>query len=155
MQICKLNSGQLRDALELIWEVFNEYEAPDYEEMGVKTFQHFIEFHSMKEKMESGEMKFWGCYQNSYLVGVIAIRPKQHISLLFVRGRFHHLGIASRLVRIAIAAIRDSGPELPAVTVNSSPYAVGFYKAVGFEPLQEEQKKDGIRYTPMRRGLDL
>ncbi|MEE3468118.1 MAG: GNAT family N-acetyltransferase [Eubacterium sp.] len=155
MQLCKLSTGQLRDALELVWEVFSEYEAPDYEEMGVKTFQHFIEYHAMVEKVESGEMKFWGCYQNSYLVGVIAIRPGQHISLLFVRGQFHHLGIASRLVRIAIAAIRDAGPELPAVTVNSSPYAVEFYKKIGFEPIDSEQKKDGIRYTPMRRSLDL
>ena len=155
MQICKLNPKHLREALELVWEVFQEYEAPDYEEMGMKTFQHFIEFHSMREKVESGEMKFWGCYQNSYLVGVIAIRPVQHISLLFVRGQFHHLGIASRLVRIAIADIKASGPEIPAVTVNSSPYAVGFYKAVGFEPLEEEQKRDGIRYTPMRRSLDM
>ena len=153
MQICRLNERQLRDALELVWEVFQEYEAPDYEEMGVKTFQHFIEYHSMREKLGSGEMKFWGCYQNSYLVGVIAIRPVQHISLLFVRGRFHHLGVASRLVRVAIAEIRASKPEIPAVTVNSSPYAVDFYKAVGFEPLGDEEKRDGIRYTPMRRGL--
>ena len=155
MQICKLNPKHLRNALELVWEVFDEFEAPDYEEMGVKTFQHFIEFHSMKEKMESGEMKFWGCYQNSYLVGVIAIRPGQHISLLFVRKRFHHLGIASRLVRVAIAEIRASKPEIFAVTVNSSPYAVDFYKAVGFESLGPEERRDGIRYTPMRRNLDL
>ena len=107
MQICRLNTSQLRTALELVWEVFDEYEAPDYEEMGIKTFQHFIEYHAMLDKMESGEMKFWGCYQNSYMVGVIAIRPIQHISLLFVRGQFHHLGVASRLVRMAISDIRE------------------------------------------------
>lgn len=155
MQICRLNTSQLRTALELIWEVFDEFEAPDYEEMGIKTFQHFIEYHAMLDKMESGEMKFWGCYQNSYMVGVIAIRPIQHISLLFVRGQFHHLGVASRLVRIAISDIREDKPEIPYVTVNSSPYAVEFYKKIGFEPLGPEETRDGIRFTSMRRTLDM
>ena len=138
-----------------VWEVFDEYEAPDYKEMGIKTFQHFIEYHVMLDKMESGEMKFWGCYQNSYMVGVIAIRPIQHISLLFVRGQFHHLGVASRLVRMAISDIREGKPEIPYVTVNSSPYAVEFYKKIGFKPLGPEETRDGIRFTSMRRTLDM
>ena len=155
MQICRLNTSQLRTALELVWEVFDEFEAPDYEEMGIQTFQHFIEYHAMLDKMESGEMKFWGCYQNSYMVGVIAIRPIQHISLLFVRGQFHHLGVASRLVRMAISDIREGKPEIPYVTVNSSPYAVEFYKKIGFKPLGPEETRDGIRFTSMRRTLDM
>ena len=155
MQICRLNTSQLRTALELVWEVFDEYEAPDYEEMGIKTFQHFIEYHAMLDKMESGEMKFWGCYQNSYMVGVIAIRPIQHISLLFVRGQFQHVGVASRLVRMAISDIREGKPEIPYVTVNSSPYAVEFYKKIGFKPLGPEETRDGIRFTSMRRTLDM
>ena len=155
MQICKLRSEQLRDALELVWEVFEEYEANDYSEMGVKTFRHFIDYNAMLERVDSGEMRFWGCYQNSYLIGVIALRPGQHISLLFVRGKFHHLGVARRLVRVAIAEIRKSDPEVPAVTVNSSPYAVGFYEAIGFNALGPEETRDGIRYTPMRRDLSM
>ena len=154
MQVCRLNVDRLREALDLVWEVFEEYEAPDYEEMGIQTFRHFIDYSSMRERMATGEMKFWGCYQNSYLIGVVAIRPGQHISLLFVRGRFHHLGAASRLVRVVVSEIRNSRPEVPAVTVNSSPYAVGFYEAVGFEALGPEETRDGIRYTPMRRSLD-
>ena len=154
MQICRLREAQLRDALELVWEVFDEFEAPDYEEMGVKTFQHFIEYHAMRERLEKGEMKLWGCYQNSYLVGVIALREVQHISLLFVRKRFHHLGIASRLVRVAINEVKSSRPEIPQITVNSSPYAVGFYEAVGFTALGPEEKRDGIRFTSMRRSLE-
>ncbi len=154
MQICKLREDHLRDALELVWEDFDEFEAPDYEEMGIKTFQHFIEFHAMRDRLEKGEMKLWGCYQNSYLVGVMALREGQHISLLFVRKRFHHLGIASRLVRIAISDVKAQRPEIPQITVNSSPYAVGFYEAVGFKALGPEEKRDGIRYTPMRRSLE-
>lgn len=153
MQICRIGPSRLRDALDLVWEVFEQYEAPDYEEMGVKTFRHFIEYGNMVEKIDQGEMRFWGCYINNLLVGVIALRTGQHISLLFVRGRFHHLGIASKLMNVAIDAVVSGNPEIRAVTVNSSPYAVGFYEKMGFSALGPEQKADGIRFTSMRREI--
>lgn len=150
MQICRIAPDKLQDALDLVWEVFEIYEAPEYDEMGIKTFRHFIEYGNMVEKVNRGEMMFWGCYLNSYLVGVIALREGQHISLLFVRKRFHKLGVARRLVRIAMHFVESQEPEIRAVTVNASPYAVGFYKKVGFVPLGPEKTKDGIRFTSMR-----
>lgn len=153
MQICRITPEKLRDALDLVWEVFEQYEVPDYEEMGIQTFRHFIEYSRMVEKVRQGEMRFWGCYLNNYLVGVIALREGQHISLLFVRGKFHHLGIATQLVQIAVAAIEAEDPKIRAVTVNASPYAVAFYKKIGFAALKEEQKADGIRFTPMRKSF--
>lgn len=150
MQICKITSNKLRDALDLVWEVFEKYEAPDYEEMGIKTFRHFIEYHNMVEKVHQGEMIFWGCYLNNYLVGVIALREGQHISLLFVREQFHHLGVARRLVKMAVGYVEAMEPAIRAVTVNSSPYAVGFYEKVGFLALGPEKTADGIRYTTMK-----
>ena len=153
MQICKINQDRLRDALELVWEVFEKYEAPDYEEMGIATFRHFIEYHNMVEKVHQGEMKFWGCYLNNYLVGVVALRTGQHISLLFVRDKFHHLGVARKLMNVAINTVIIENPQVRAVTVNSSPYAVGFYKKLGFVPLGPEQRADGIRFTSMRLAI--
>lgn len=150
MQICKITPGKLRDALDLVWEVFEIFEAPEYEEMGIKTFRHFIEYSNMVEKVHQGEMTFWGCYLNNYLVGVIALREGQHISLLFVREQFHHLGVARRLVKMAVAYVEAMKPETRAVTVNSSPYAVGFYEKVGFQALGPEKMADGIRFTSMR-----
>ena len=35
------------------------------------------------------------------------------------------------------------------VTVNASPYGVGFYHKLGFRDLKPEQESEGIRYTPM------
>lgn len=150
MQICRITPDKLQDALDLVWEVFEIYEAPEYGEMGIKTFRHFIEYGNMVEKVNRGEMMFWGCYLNSYLVGVIALREGQHISLLFVREKFHRLGVARRLVRVALHFVESREPEIRAVTVNASPYAVGFYRKVGFVPLGPESEKDGIRFTSMR-----
>lgn len=153
MQICRIGPARLQDALDLIWEVFEKYEMPVYEEMGVKTFRYFIEYDRMVEKVNSGEMIFWGCYIGNYLTGVIALRTGQHISLLFVREKFHHLGIATRLMRVAVSHVVDSEPVIHAITVNSSPYAVEFYKKTGFRALGPEEQKDGIRFTSMRMDI--
>ena len=83
-------------------------------------------------------------------MGVIALREGQHISLLFVRDKFHRLGIAGNLVRMAVSQVEMEEPKVRAVTVNSSPYAVGFYEKMGFRALGPEQKADGIRFTSMR-----
>lgn len=153
MQICRIGPAKLREALDLVWEVFEKYEAPVYEEMGIKTFRHFIEYGNMVEKVNQGEMIFWGCYLNNYLVGVIALRTGQHISLLFVREKFHRLGVARRLVRVAVSHLVNQEPEIRAVTVNSSPFAVEFYKKIGFVPLGPERAEDGIRFTSMRMSI--
>ena len=153
MQIGRIGPAKLREALDLVWEVFEKYEAPVYEEMGIKTFRHFIEYGNMVEKVNQGEMIFWGCYLNNYLVGVIALRTGQHISLLFVREKFHRLGVARRLVRVAVSHLVNQEPEIRAVTVNSSPFAVEFYKKIGFVPLGPERTEDGIRFTSMRMSI--
>ncbi len=140
MQICKIVPEKLRPALE-------------YEEMGIQTFRHFIEYHNMVEKVNQGEMKFYGCYLNQYLIGVIALRTGQHISLLFVRGKFHHLGVATKLMKVVENEVLAQNPKIRAVTVNASPYAVGFYEKNGFVALNKEQKADGIRFTPMRKMI--
>ena len=150
MQVCKINQRKLRDALDLVWEVFEEFEKDDYGEIGTKTFSHFIEYGNMKKMVDDGQMIFWGCYLNQYLVGVLALREGQHISLLFVRSKFHRLGVAKRLIKMAIDYVKNSNPSIKAITVNSSPYAVEFYKKMGFVQEEAEKSKDGIRYTFMK-----
>ena len=107
----------------------------------------------MVEKVNQGEMKFYGCYLNQYLIGVIALRTGQHISLLFGRGKFHHLGVATKLMKVVENEVLAQNPKIRAITVNASPYAVGFYEKNGFTALDKEQEADGIRFTPMRKRI--
>ena len=39
------------------------------------------------------------------------------------------------------------------MTVNSSTYAVPFYKSLGFEQVQEPQITNGLKYVPMKREI--
>ena len=44
MQIREILKEEMKDALELVWKVFLEYEAPDYTEEGIKEFKKAISF---------------------------------------------------------------------------------------------------------------
>ncbi len=152
MQICKIMPVHLEEALGLVWDVFLQYDAPDYDTMGIETFRHFIRYENMLPKVQSGEMVFWGCYDGSQLAGVIALRTGQHVSLLFVRKEYQKKGIGKRLIQVLWNHVMESDPEIRAITVNSSPCGVEFYKRVGFCPLGAERTENGIRFTPMRSG---
>lgn len=141
---------QLDKALELVWRVFEECDAEDYEEIGIQTFRHFIRWENMKELLFRGEMVFFGAFDGGRLIGVIAMRSGFHISLLFVERQYQRKGVATRLVRRGAAYCLEQNPELRRITVNSSPKGRKAYEAMGFYKLAPEQVRDGMRYTPMR-----
>ena len=54
----------------------------------------------------------------------------------------------AKLVKfVAGYAATEEGIDM--LTVNASPYAVGFYHKMGFTDLRGETEADGIRFTPM------
>ena len=81
------------------------------------------------------------------LVHIHSPNHQSHISLLFVDEEFHKMGVGRKLVHALCKIQREIGSYR--LTVNSSPYAVGFYHKVGFVDTNLEQAKDGIRFTPM------
>lgn len=149
MQLCKIQRDKLREALTLIQEVFDEFDAPCYTSVGIKTFQHFISMENMRDLCEKKEMLFCGAYEGNELIGVIALRGKQHLSLLFVKKEYQQRGVAKKLFGYIVDVCKNKNLENNVITVNSSPYAVEIYKKLGFAKQKGEQTADGIRYTPM------
>ncbi len=131
--------GEIEEALSLVWNVFLEFEAPEYCKQGINTFETFI-----KNKEAISILTFYGAFCNKQLAGVIAIRDKSHISLFFVKKQYHKKGIGKALFS---EAAKSCGSEK--ITVNSSPYAVSIYKKLGFLITNKEQVVDGIRFIPM------
>jgi len=140
-----MKAAELNDTLELIRNVFSEFEAPDYEPEGVETFFAFSEETSIKESIASGELKFWICKSRRSLAGALAVKNGCHICMLFVDKRFHRQGIATRLLEAAFSGTDSSS----IITVNSSPYGVPFYHAAGFSDTSPLTVKNGIKYVPM------
>ena len=149
----KLNKGEFCEASDLIWSVFNEFEAPEYSNEGIYTFKEFINADKLYENSEKGFMNFLACFDQRKLVGIIASRESCHISLLFVKKEHHHKGIARELFNKLTAEIVENNPNAKCITVNSSPFAVQIYKKLGFIPTDEEQIQDGLRFTPMKYAL--
>ena len=127
-------------ACDLAWQVFCRFEAPEYSQEGIAEFQRTL------ENMEAlRHMPFYGAFHGGELVGVLAMRQVQHISLFFVKEAWHRQGVGRLLFD---AMRRDYAQQV--FTVNSSPYAVEIYRHLGFVPTDSEQVTNGIRYTPMR-----
>jgi len=152
--IKEVGKQDVKQALNLVNEVFSEFVAVDYSEQGNKTFEDYLKtkYDETSSDIETGHKKLWGYYQNDEIIGVIATRDVSHIALMFVDKRHHRKGIARQLLDTILAEIKDSA-DIKQMTVNSSPYAVKVYERLGFAKTDEQQEKNGIIYIPMARPL--
>lgn len=144
-----IEKREIQQALELVKKVFNEFEAPTYSKEGCESFYQFIDYNSVLEMYENKKIRLYGCFDKYNIVGVVATRNESHIAMLFVDKEYHKKGIARKLVEDIIRIIKQNNLKLEKVTVNSSPYAKGFYKKLGFINTDQEQEKDGIKFIPM------
>ena len=127
---------ETQSALQLVWEVFQEFESPDYTQEGINEF-----YKSIHDENYISMLTMYGAFLSGELVGVIATRNNgRHIALFFVDGKYHRQGIGKQLFE----AVRTDK-----MTVNSSPYAVGIYRKLGFKAVDDEQSVNGLRFTPM------
>lgn len=147
--ITELDMQDLKQALTLVWDVFLEFEAPDYSEEGVQEFKRFIEYESVKTRLLQSQFYMWACYDGKKVIGVLATRSPCHISLLFVDKRYHQKGIARAMFNKMIKYYRTNS-GYSEITVNSSPFAAEVYHRFGFSNTDAEQTVNGIRFTPMK-----
>ena len=138
--IRELEQKEIENALCLVWNVFLQYEAPDYKKEGVDEF-----YKSIHDSKYLSNLCFYGAFAQEKLIGVIATRNKgTHIALFFVDGRCHRQGVGKKLFQIARERCRSER-----MTVNSSPYAVPVYHNLGFLDTDTEQIVNGLRFIPM------
>ena len=136
----RLSREEIPAALELCWRVFLEFEAPEYPAEGIAAFRA-----SLDDPHRTRQLNFYGAFDGDALVGVLCMRPPQHIGGFFVDAAYHRRGIGKKL----FAAMRQDYARQE-FTVHSSPYAVEVYRHLGFVPTDTEQTVDGLRFTPMR-----
>ncbi|MBD2356108.1 GNAT family N-acetyltransferase [Tolypothrix sp. FACHB-123] len=82
--------------------------------------------------------------ENQIVVGFIAFRRGNHLSLFFVRRDFAGKGIGREL-------FTRCSNGLDKITVNSSDLAVGFYQKLGFIQSGDRFFKNGVWATPMKK----
>ena len=143
--IRKIRQEEIEKALLLVWQVFQEYEAPDYTQEGAEEF-----YKSIHDENCLSELCWYGAFIQDNLVGVIATRNAgPHIALFFVEGKYHRQGIGKQLYQAAQAANHSN-----MMTVNSSSYAVPVYHKLGFRNTGSEQVVNGLHFTPMELNTE-
>ena len=144
MKIRKISKEEIKDALDLVWKVFLEYEAPDYTEEGIEEFKRSID-----DTNWVNARKFYGAFSENKLLGIIATKDISHIALFFVDGKCHNQGIGRKLYN-KVELLNNKGY----FTVNSSPYAHEIYKHLGFIDTDTEQCFKGLRFYPMKKDIE-
>lgn len=154
--IRKVAAHEVESAMALALEVFMEFEAPDYGPVGVETFKKdIVENPEYIAMAKAGLCPIYGAFDGEKLVALMGMRSNRtHINLVFTRKSYHRRGIAKAVFQYLLEDVRKGNPSLEMLTLNSSPYGLPFYLAIGFVPLGEEREMNGIRYTPMQYILN-
>ena len=141
MFIRESRKEELDEILQLVLRSFMIFVAPTYSIEGIEEFKKFI-----SDENAISTLKFYSAYENDKLLGTIATRENNtHISLFFIDDKCIGKGIGKKLYE-CIKLLNETG----LITVNSSPYAVEFYKKLGFIETSNEKIENGIRFTPMK-----
>lgn len=142
IEIRRISGNEIAQAIDLSWEVFLQFEAPEYSDEGVRTFRE-----SLDDKERAASLDWFGAFEDGRLVGTISVREPCHLGGFFVKADCHGKGYG----RMLFEAVKREYPNR-AITVNSSPYAVPIYEHLGFRATDSEQTVTGVRFTPMIFG---
>ena len=152
IEIRQANIYDWDEAVALAWRTFLKFEAKDYGQEGVDSFRDFLSDSLLRRMFLTGNYPVFIALDGNEQAGMISLRNKKHISLLFVEEGHQHRGIGRKLIENMEHFIRREYQE-EKITVNAAPYAVGFYHQIGFEDVAPQLSKDGIIYTPMEKRI--
>ena len=150
--IRKAQMSDWEETMAMTWRTFMKFEAGDYGLEGVENFKNFISDPLLRRMFLLGTYHMYVATCQEKIVGMVSLRDKNHISLLFVDEAYHRQGIGRRLVdEMGAFSKEEYGKE--EITVNASPYGLEFYKKIGFCSTSPLLCNGGIKYTSMRKKL--
>ena len=140
LKIRPLEESEIEAAHSLAWDVFLEFEAPDYPPEGVEEFRQ-----TLKNEKYLADLRYYGAVVGEELAGILTIRETtNHICFFFVDKKYQRHGIGTKLFR---RVLEDFAGQT--ITLNSAPYGLPFYKKIGFVETDSQQTMNGITFTPM------
>ena len=148
-----IRAGEEVEVCNLVARSFNEFIAPGFSEQGVEEFFRYVNPRALHRRWRKG-YHVLVAEDEGVIVGVVEVKKRRHISMLYVEKSYHHRGIASELINRAIEHILSKAPKTREVTVNSSPYAAPFYERMGFRSTEGEKVIHGILHVPMVLRLE-
>ena len=86
------------------------------------------------------------------VIGAASVRNRNHLSLLFVDEEYHRRGVGRTLMKKMTEYLKTEAGERY-MSLKASPYAVEFYRKLGFHAVTPEEEISGIRVTGMEKIL--
>jgi predicted GNAT family N-acyltransferase len=147
-EVRSLTNAHTAEASAVIQESFLALAAADWQPDARRVFLQTTAREPLENKLTT--MTFAaGAFSEVGIAGVILMPEPTLLGLLFVRPRCLRSGIGRALWESARAHIETRFPEAHTVELNATPYAVPFYKSVGFVPISAEFERDGQRAVRM------
>lgn len=137
-------------AMTMIWKTFMKYDSKDYTDEGIRNFLDFITDDALYRAFLAGSYQMMVALDEQRIIGAASIRNRNHLSLLFVDEEYHYRGVGSMLMdRMCRYLEAEAGEKY--MSLKAAPYAVDFYRKLGFCVVKPEEEYSGIRVTPMEK----
>lgn len=150
--IRKAKKEEWEEAMDLAWKTFLLFQTKEYSQEGIESFYNFVRDKDLKRFfLEDIYQLFVALHQNR-IIGMITLRNRCHISLLFIEKEYQKNGVGSALIEYLSDYVLYEN-EIDYVTVDSAPGATAFYHKIGFWDLAPMQYKQGISFTAMKKNL--
>jgi putative acetyltransferase len=134
--------GEENEISGCMWAAADLWELTNGTPESVAEWKQICDPEELRGRILSGEKTLVATW-NGIVVGFIAFKKGNHLSLLFVRREFAGQGIGRELFTRCTNNLNE-------ITVNSSDAAVGFYQKVGFVQSGDRFFKNGVWGTPMK-----
>ena len=139
-------------AMKMIWKTFLKDDGEDYTEEGIRNFFEFITDDDLYRSFLRGDYQMLVALDRERVIGAASVRSCNHLSLLFVDEEYHHQGVGrSLMTRMCEYLKLEAGEKY--MSLNAAPYAVNFYRKLGFRAVRPENEVSGIRVTSMEKIL--
>ena len=139
-------------AMKMIWKTFLKYEGEDYSPEGIRNFFEFITDDKLYCAFLRGDYQMMVALDEERVIGAASIRNSNHLSLLFVDEEYHYRGVGRTLMKKLFEYLKTEAGERY-MSLQAAPYAVDFYRKLGFHTVTPEEEISGIRVTGMEKIL--
>ena len=133
---------------DLVQSGFVQHIAPDWESSAQQSFLEDTGADQIASLISVASVCLV-CEQEGRLVGVIFMPRPTLVQLFFVAPGHMRQGIGRALWSAVRSRLERHHPEVKTVELNSSPYAVAAYKALGFFPISKPFRRKGSVATRM------
>lgn len=139
-----------KNAMIMTWKTFMAFEGKEYSAEGIRNFFDFITDDDLYRAFLAGTYQMAVALDDDRIIGVGSVRNCNHLSLLFVDEEYHHRGVGRGLMEYLCNYIKlEEGERF--MSLKAAPYAVEFYKKLGFRVVRPEEEYSGIRVTSMEK----